>query len=251
MTVITSPSNPHIKELALLRQRRHRNEQRRFLVEGAREVSRASAAGIELAEILCCPALGGSVIVPGPVTEVSEAAFRKVSSRRHPDGILAVACCFDVSEQRLEGTDLVIVAEQMEKPGNIGAMLRTADAAGAGMFLADAVADVFNPNVVRASQGSLFSVPIAVADARAARRWLEGHMQILVASPGAQRPLWDVDLTRPTAVVVGAEHAGVSAHWAGADAISIPMTGSADSLNASVAAAVVLFEAVRQRTSRR
>lgn len=250
MVTITSPANPHIKELAKLLQRRRRDAERRFLVEGMREVVRAAEAGVAFEEILYAPSLGGSVIVPGPVTEVSEAAFRKLSVRRHPDGVVAVAPFFDRSLQVLEGHDLVLVAEGMEKPGNLGAMLRTADACGAGVLVADPVADVFNPNVVRASQGSLFAVPVAVAEGAEARSWLEGQrLQLVVATPTATQPYWHVDLTRPTAVVIGAEHAGVSETWAGAAEVSIPMRGVADSLNASVAAAIVLYEAARQRAS--
>lgn len=247
MVTITSPANPHIKELAKLLRRKNRDEQRRFLVEGRREVARAGEAGVVFDEILFSPELGGSVIVPGPVTEVSAAAFHKLSVRRHPDGVVAVAPFFDTALDVLIGTDLLLVAEGMEKPGNLGAMLRTADGCGAGILVADPVADVYNPNVIRASQGALFSVPAAVAEATAARAWVDERMQLVVATPSARRPYWELDLTRPTAVVIGAEHAGVTDAWSGGVEVAIPMRGGADSLNASVAAAVLLYEAVRQR----
>lgn len=247
MTTIDSPANPTIRRLARLLDRRHRDAERRFIVEGRRECARALAAGIEVEMALVAPALGGEFPPGVEAVTLSEAAFRKVSVRRNPDGLALVAATFPTALERVAGLTLLLVAEGTEKPGNIGAMVRTADAAGAGVILASAIADPFNPNVIRASQGAIFSVPIAVAAADEARTWLEDRVQILVASPSGRMPYWDVDLIEPTAVVVGAEHAGVSDVWDGAPAAHIPMVGSSDSLNASVAAAIVLFEAVRQR----
>jgi TrmH family RNA methyltransferase len=246
---IESPANPRIRALARLLDRRHRDLEGRFLVEGRREVEMAIAAGLDIETALVAPDLGAEPPPEVDAIRLSEAAFRKISVRQNPDGYAVVAARFGTGLARVEGSSLVLVAEGMEKPGNIGAMMRTADAAGAGILLASAVADVFNPNVVRASRGSLFSIPVAVAGAEDARSWLEQRVAIVVASPQASDPYWSVDMTPPTAIVVGAEHAGVSSVWDGLPAVTIPMVGAADSLNASVAAALLLFEAVRQRTT--
>jgi len=183
------------------------------------------------------------------MTTVSAMAFEKLSMRQNPDGIVVVAAA------RLPNLDaidrsLVLVAEAIEKPGNLGAMFRTADATGAALLIADPTVDVFNPNVVRASQGALFSVPFAVVDAATAVRWTGAHGPVYVMMPGAAVDLWHTDFSGPVSIVVGSEHAGVSAAWKGVGTpIGIPMAGAADSLNASVSAAVVLYEAVRRRTA--
>ena len=146
---------------------------------------------------------------------------------------------------------LWLVAASVEKPGNLGAMLRTADAAGAaGVLVADAATDPFNPNVVRASVGTLFSVPLAVASAEDVRAWLATHgIRVVATSPDAPSDYATADLTGPVAIVVGGEHGGLGADWLGAgETVRIPMAGQADSINAAMAAAVLLFEARRQRT---
>lgn len=209
----------------------------------------AMAAGLDIEVALVATDLGALAPAGVDVLELSPAAFRKLSVRNNPDGLAVVAARIGTDVERLAGVSLVLVAEGMEKPGNIGAMMRTADAAGAGVLLASAVADVFNPNVIRASQGALFTVPVAVADAAEARSWLEERIAVVVATPQASGPYWDFDLSGPTAIVVGAEHEGISPVWDDLPAVRIPMVGAADSLNASVAAAVLLFEAVRQRAA--
>jgi TrmH family RNA methyltransferase len=256
---ITSPSNPRIRDLATLHKRREREARGRFLVEGAREISRGLSAGITFVEIVACPELESApqesvrlrASAAGvPVTLVSERAFTKVSRRQNPDGLVAVAASFPVSLASLDPRPgLVLIAEATEKPGNLGAMLRTADATGAALIAAGGGVDVFNPNVVRASQGAVFSVPLAVAEAPEAASWIAGIGTVAVATPDADRPYWDFDMTGPTAIVVGSEHAGVSPAWQEIGTpIQIPMAGQADSLNTSVAAAVLLYEAVRQRS---
>ncbi len=186
------------------------------------------------------------------VLEVGDAAFRKIAYRRHPDGILAVARrrSPDLAELTLGADPLVLVAEGIEKPGNIGAMLRSADGAGAtAVIVADPATDVTNPNVVRASQGALFTVATAVADAAATRRYLiDAGVRLIAAHPSATSPPWEIDLTGPIGLIVGSEHDGLSGAWEGIEQVAIPMRGSADSLNASTAAAVLLYEALRQRS---
>lgn len=187
-----------------------------------------------------------------PVLRLGEAAFRKIAYRRHPDGVLAVAVARATVLDSLDLPDdpLVLVVEGIEKPGNLGAMLRTADGAGVdAVVVADPATDPYNPNVVRASQGALFTVPLAVAGADATARWLKAQsLRVVSASPGAGTPPWQIDLVGGVAVVIGSEHAGLSPTWGDAATVGIPMRGAADSLNAATAAAVLLYEAMRQRS---
>lgn len=261
---ITSPQNPRVKELVRLRDRRHRDRSGSFLIEGYRELSRAVEAGVTLHTLFLCPELflGGNepdlatraAAAGAEVVELSEAAFRKVSYRDRPEGLLAVAKQFDSGLGRLAlgAKPLLLVVESIEKPGNLGTMLRTADAAGVtGVVVADPTTDPFNPNVVRASLGTLFTVPLAVASTPETLRWLgTAGVEVVATTPDADLLLWQAKLTGSAAVVVGSEQYGLSEHWLGAahTRVRIPMAGSADSLNAAVAAAVVLFEAVRQRS---
>jgi TrmH family RNA methyltransferase len=254
---IESPSNRRILETARLKKRRERRARGRFLVEGTREIERALEAGATIHDVYLCPdlapgdttALAERVAGSGArLVTVSAMAFEKLSVRQNPDGIVAIAATWSPDPDGLD-RDLVLVAEAIEKPGNLGAMLRTADATGAALLIADPTVDVFNPNVVRASQGALFSVPFAVMDAAAAVIWAGAHGPVYVATPDASTVYWDEDLSGPLSIVIGSEHAGVSAAWDGVGTpVRIPMAGAADSLNASVSAAVMLYEAVRQRT---
>lgn len=260
--MITSTANPRVKALAGLGRRSERDRLHRFPAEGARIVERALDAGWDIQEIVVAPTLATSDAMAVarsaaahrlPVLEVGEAAFRKIAYRRHPDGVLAVVATRDTTLDALDLPErpLVLVVEGIEKPGNLGAMLRTADGVGVeAVVVADPATDVYNPNVVRASQGAVFTVPLAVAEAGAAAAWLSAHhIRVVAAAPGADSPPWQVDLAGAVAVVVGSEHAGLSATWAGCDdVVGIPMRGTADSLNAATAAAVLLYEALRQRS---
>ena len=260
---IVSAANDRIKALVRLRDRRERDAVRRFLIEGHRELARALDAEITLETLFTCPELhlgvndarlvtraadGGAEIVT-----VAEAPFRKASYRDRPEGLLAVAEQFDIGIGRLDlsGTPLLLVAEGIEKPGNLGTMLRTAEAAGAsGVIVADQTTDPFNPNVVRASLGTLFTVPLAVTSTDEAIAALHRAGVVIVATtPAGDTAHFATDLTRPTAIVVGSEQYGLSARWLEtADVrVVIPMPGSVDSLNAAMAAGIVLFEALRQR----
>ncbi|MEX1208887.1 MAG: RNA methyltransferase [Acidimicrobiia bacterium] len=260
---ITSPSNPRIKALVRLRNRRERDRSGRFLVEGYRELSRALGAGIVLDELYVAPGLflghnEAALVAQAAATgteiiDVADAAFARASYRDRPEGLIAVARQFPaaISDVDLSGNPLILVVEGIEKPGNLGTMLRTADAAGAtAVIVADPSTDPFNPNVVRASLGTLFTVPIAVTDSVAAIDWLRANrVQVLAATPLGAMPHHSVDLTGPTALVVGSEQYGLSDAWleAADSRIVIRMPGSVDSLNAAMAAGILLFEAVRQR----
>lgn len=259
---ITSPQNDRVKDLVRLRDRRHRDRTGTFPIEGTRETERALEAGVEIRVAYVCPELfhteartvaarleGAGV----PVVELAEPAFRKSSYRDAPDGILAVASAWSIRLHDLElpADPLLLVIDGLEKPGNVGALLRTADAAAAtAVFLTGAGTDVFNPNVIRASMGSVFARPVVPAETRdLAAYFAERVVRVVATSPDADRAFWDADLRGPTAVVVGSEHRGLEADWLGtADLrVRIPMGGMADSLNVSTAGALLLYEALRQR----
>ena len=260
--MLTSVRNPRVKDVVKLRNRRHRDRERRFVVEGARELSCAADSGLTLATLYYCEELladgGRSVVERIAATEAdcqrtNRTVFERMSYRQTPDGVLGVAPMPDLELGRLPETDdaLWLVAAGIEKPGNLGAMLRTADAAGvAGMVVADPATDVFNPNVVRASMGTLFSVPVAVGSASDVRHWLEARrIRIVAARPDAVVAYTEADLSGAVAIVVGSEHQGLGNAWSapGTEAVRIPMSGRADSINAAMAATVLLFEARRQR----
>ena len=261
--MIRSTSNPRVKNLVRLRQRRHRRRQGHFIIEGGREIARAMKCGLSLAELYFAPEFFKDQAAPHRVDEarkggarvwgLSPEAFSKVSYRQHPDGLLAVAPVWDTGIERIALSDrpLLLVAEGVEKPGNLGSLMRTADAAGIdAVVLTDAGADIFNPHVVRTSQGALFSVPVAVTEPEAAISWMRRHdIAVQVTSTAGKFAPWDIDFTAPSAIVVGSEKDGLSDAWIQATdmQIRIPMAGMSDSLNLSAAAAVVIYEAVRQR----
>jgi TrmH family RNA methyltransferase len=257
---IISPGNPRIKHLVKLRDdKKTRKNDGLMLVEGYDEIQLALSAGHTPQTLLSAPEIVSRQLVV-PSTEnltVSRAAFEKISYRENPDGWLAVFPIPQTTFESLESagprveTPLIIVAESIEKPGNLGAILRTADAAGVdALLVCDARADAWNPNVVRASRGAVFSVPIVECDTASAWEWLKGRgMRLVAASPAGDEIYSNVDLRPPTAVVVGTEDKGLSDFWMrNADVkVKIPMMGKVNSLNVSVSTALILYEAVRQR----
>jgi TrmH family RNA methyltransferase len=261
--IITSLQNPRLKRLVRLRERRGRDEEGAFLIEGYREVRRALEKGVPLAEVYYAPDwfLGGNerallaqAEAAGTVLlELSKDAFAKVAYRERPDGILAVAAQWrrSLDSLALPAVPFLLVVEAIEKPGNLGTILRGADAAGChAVIVCDPVTDLFNPNVVRASTGVLFSVPCVVAESAAVSAWLKGRRVRAVATTPAAATLYtEADLRGPLAVIMGSEQYGLSEFWLrSADAsVRIPMAGQADSLNVAMAALITLFEAVRQR----
>jgi len=259
---INSPANPRIKQLVALRRRRGRDKAGGTLVEGQAEIGLALAAGVAPRELYYCPELAapGSLAITAQaasagaeIIRVSRPVFEKISYREGPDGWLAVvpAVLDRLDRLRLTARPLVLVCAGLEKPGNLGAILRTADAAGLdAVIAADPVTDWANPNVVRASKGTVFSVPVASASTQEALAWISDHgLQIVAATPDARQLVTEADLTGPTAIAVGAEQAGLSEEWLKrADVrVRIPMFGLADSLNVSTSAAIISYEAVRQR----
>jgi len=261
--IITSLQNPRLKRLVRLRDRRPRDEERAFLVEGYREVRRALEKKVRLDELYFSrdwflgenePALIAEAEAAGAkLFELSKDAFAKVAYRERPDGILAVAPQWrrTLADIALPDNPFILVVEAIEKPGNLGTILRSADAAGCdALVVCDPVTDLFNPNVVRASTGVLFSVPCVVEDGARVLAWLrERGIRTVATTPSAERVYSDADLRGPLAIIMGSEQYGLSEFWLTNSDLSvrIPMAGQADSLNVAMAALITLFEAVRQR----
>lgn len=261
---ITSAANPRLKALATLRRRRGREQTGQTLVEGYDELGLALSAGVRPATLFLCadlmadPAAQQDVVdaaaeVGSEVITLSRAAFEKVAYREGADGFLAVVPAVFARPDDLDLPDrpLLLVAEGVEKPGNLGAMLRTADAAGVDAFVAaDPVTDWGNPNVVRASKGTVFSVPVAADSTTATLGWLSARAVRLVATtPDTDTLHTEVDLTGPIAIAVGTEKTGLTDEVLDAADVKvrIPMSGKVNSLNVATSAAIVLYEAVRQR----
>jgi TrmH family RNA methyltransferase len=261
---ITSSSNDRLKAVRRLGRARRRGDGT-FLVEGHRNVRAALEAGAAVRELFAAPELFLGPDDPDLVAlaeargarvyEVGGAAFRTLSGQIRPDGLTAVVERRPTSLARLDLPEhpLLLVAESIERPGNLGTIVRTACAAGAdALIVCDPVTDVFHPEVVRGSAGALFNTELATATTDAAVAWLrERAIPIVVTSPRGPRPYWESIRVGRAALVVGSERHGVSARWlaSAAEVVSIPMPGPADSLNVAVAAGIVLFEAARRRAS--
>jgi TrmH family RNA methyltransferase len=262
---ITSLQNPRVKQLVKLRDRRPRDEAGVFLVEGYREVRRALEKHVNLQELYFSPewflgenepALIAEAEAAGAkLFELTKDAFAKVAYRERPDGLLAVAPQWkrSLADLTLPAAPFLLVVEAIEKPGNLGTILRSADAAGChAVIVCDPVTDIFNPNVVRASTGVLFSVPLVVDESANVLAWLrERGVRTIATTPSAQTLYTAADLRGPLAVVMGSEQYGLSEFWLKqADLpVRIPMAGQADSLNVAMATIITLFEAVRQRST--
>jgi len=265
--IITSPANARLKSLVALRRRRAREDAGLTLIEGYAELSLALDAGVVPRTVFHCPELMldptaqqdvvRRVQAMGSETQrLGRAAFEKVAYREGPDGFLAVVdsvvrSCADL---RVGPAPLALICQGVEKPGNLGAMLRTADAAGVeAVVAADPVTDWGNPNLVRASKGTVFSVPVASDSTAVTLKWLSDNGIALAATtPDTDLDYTDVDYTGPIAIAVGAEKYGLTDEILAAAAykIRIPMAGRANSLNVAASAAIVIYEAVRQRRGR-
>jgi RNA methyltransferase, TrmH family len=264
--MITSLQNPRVKDAIHLRNARHRQQHKRIIIDGVRELARAIQAGVRMVEIFICEALlvsdeARSLLIAletcgGEILPVSEAVFQKMAFGNRTEGVLGVAEMPQITLQDLvlpEKTSLVAVLEGVEKPGNVGAVLRSADAAGvSALILADARTDLYNPNAIRASLGTIFTVPVCEGSSDDVLAWLrENNISIVAARVDGSMPYTQIDYRRPTAVVLGSEAAGLSSAWSDLDitAVRLPMLGTADSLNVSAAAAVIFYEALRQRSN--
>jgi RNA methyltransferase, TrmH family len=262
---ITSPTNDRVKAAVRLRDRRARDETGLTIVDGPRELLRALDRGIEVVEAFVCPNLIRSpdadaaihrlAATAVTVREASEAVLAKIAFGDRSDGVVAIVRSpgTELSSLALPPDPLLVVVEGVEKPGNLGAILRTADGAGAhGLIAADARTDLFNPNAIRASLGTIFTISLAAASTTATLDWLSTHAVTPVAARvDAPTSYLEAPLTGPVAIVLGSEAGGLSDAWDDPRVVPvrIPMLGQADSLNVSVAAAILLFEAVRQRTT--
>ncbi|NCG09138.1 MAG: RNA methyltransferase [Verrucomicrobia bacterium] len=263
---IQSRHNEQIKNLVKLRERKHRERQERFLVEGLRELSHALDAGYAIECLYYCPEHFPSEAhaefirarrhsEQPTLIRLSSEAFEKASLREGPDGIVAVGQqqSHALAELELPKNPLLLILEGIEKPGNLGAILRSADGAGAdAVILVDCVLDLYNPNAIRSSQGLLFALPLVTAEREPLKEWLAEHkIRTYATTPAATKKHWDCDYNQATALLLGSEQSGLSDSWIqNADqTILIPMAGQADSLNVAATAAVCLYEARRQRQS--
>lgn len=240
--------NPRVKAVARLRRARERRASGLFVAEGPREVQRAIDAGLTVRETFLAPELlpDWPHADDGPTTRVSAKVLAKMSYRAEPEGVLAIV---EAPQRRPPANPtLVLIAVGVEKPGNLGALARSADAAGVeALLVAESRSDPWNPNAIRASTGAVFTLPIAETTLDEVRALT---LQKVAGVVDAETPHTAASLTEPTALIVGAEDKGLDQRWrSAADVlVSIPMHGTtADSLNTSTAAAILLYEAVRQR----
>ncbi|MBQ9363868.1 MAG: RNA methyltransferase [Bacteroidaceae bacterium] len=257
---ITSTQNPKIKALLALQQKSsERRSQGLFVVEGQRELQHCIHAGLEIVTLFHCPDLLPILPIKNiPITyEVAKPVYEKIAYRGSTEGIIAVvkAPLLQLSSLQLPHNPLIIVLESVEKPGNLGAILRSADAAGAdAVIVCDPMTDLYNPNLIRSSIGAVFTVPCVTCSSDECIRFLKEHsIQILTAQLQDSHLYYNTDMTQGTAIVMGTESTGLTEQWRqAADAhIRIPMLGKLDSLNVSVSAAILMFEAIRQREQKK
>ena len=257
---ITSARNERIRQVLELQEKsRTRRALGLFVVEGRRELEHCLEAGYELDSVFWCPEilpeLPQELIGDVPVSELTAELYGKIAYRGGTEGLVArvKARPHTLEDLTLKDNPLIVVLESVEKPGNLGAVFRSADAAGAdAVIICDPLTDLYNPNLIRSSIGGVFTAQSAVCDSASAISWLKARgMKILTAQLQDSSWYYDVDMKGGTAIVIGTEATGLTEQWReAADAhIRIPMLGALDSLNASVSAAILLFEAVRQRNS--
>lgn len=265
MRHVSSPKNAEVRALLKLRERRTRDQEGVFLIEGRREIERAVQAGITIRTLYFCLEMSAPAgmrqlqreleLLGTDTVSLSPAAFTRLSLRENPDGALALAETWHLRPEdlNLPKEPLLLVVDGAEKPGNLGALLRTADSAGAdAVFLTGGGTDLFNPNVVRASMGSLFACPVTHVEADTLVAWLRRRrFRIFATSPAAHQTYWNADLRGGCALVLGAEHAGLPMAWLeeADELLSVPLHGLADSLNVATTGALLLYEALRQRSS--
>jgi TrmH family RNA methyltransferase len=256
---IVSLQNPKVKYIVKLREdKRQRQRDGVILVEGYDELTLALGSGLKPQTLLTAPELVSRPIdIPNAeITTVSRAVFEKMSYRDNPDGWMGIFPTpkRSLDDLKLSASPLVIVAESVEKPGNLGAILRTADAAHVdAVIVCDPRVDLWNPNVIRASRGAVFAVPTIEAESSTALAWLRlRKMRVLAATPSAEELYTNINLSEPIAIAVGTEDEGLTDYWMqNADIkVKIPMLGTVNSLNVSIATALIVYESVRQRNSK-
>lgn len=257
--MIKSTTNPKIKNIIKLRKVRERRKQGLVIVEGYKEVMMAARNGYIVDELYYCSdylktGINIDMIPSDFKLEFSPKAFSHIVLRENPDGVLAVvkSKTNKLSEIKLSKNPLLLILEAVEKPGNLGAILRTADAVQVdGVIICESKTDVYNPNVIRASLGTVFSVPLAVINNNEALEYLQKNkINILAATPDAKEKYFNMNLKKPSAILFGTEHEGLSDFWLenANTKILIPMKGQINSLNVSVSAALMSYEVLKQRT---
>lgn len=257
--ILSSAQNPKVKKVIALQQKSsERRKEGLFVVEGQRELSHCLDAGYELDTVFLCPSLWVDSFIDNlkitcPCFEVTPNVYEKMAYRGGTEGVLALvkARKLILEDLVLPDKPLIVVLESVEKPGNLGAILRSADASAAdAVIVCDPLTDVYNPNLIRSSIGAIFSVPCVACSSAECIHFLKSHgIRILTAQLQDSHLYYDTDMRSGTAIVMGTESTGLTQQWReAADAhIRIPMLGRLDSLNVSVSAAILLFEAVRQR----
>lgn len=262
--LITSLQNSRVKNLVKLRDRRARNQQGLFLAEGYRAISRALEKQVIPTEVYFCrdcflgenedALLAQARDAGATLFELSQHAFEKVAYRERPEGLLAVIKQWSntLDDIKLSSPPFLLIVEAIEKPGNLGTILRSADAAGVdAVICCDSVTDLFNPNAVRSSTGVLFSMPTVTASTEDVITWIKAKgIRTAATTPHTDTVYTDTDLRGPLAIVMGSEQFGLSEKWLSQcdTKVLIPMAGQADSLNVAMATLITLFEAVRQRS---
>jgi TrmH family RNA methyltransferase len=256
---ITSTQNPKIKSLLALEKPRERRKQQLFMIEGKKELSLALKAGYKIGNVFFCDEIiqpeeiGQHLIEDKLLIPVSKEVFDKIAVRENSGGVIAVAemKVHSLDQIALSKNPLLLILEGVEKPGNLGAILRTADAAGVdAVIICDPQTDFYNPNIIRSSIGCIFTKQVAAASSEDTLQWLKkNNIAVLCTYLEASKPYHTIDYTKPSAIVMGTESTGLTEIWTkNANAnIIIPMQGAIDSMNVSTAAAVVVFEARRQR----
>jgi TrmH family RNA methyltransferase len=250
---ITSTNNPLVKQTVRLYEASERTTTGLLLIEGVRELTLALKHGMQLEHIFHCPEILREIpAVTCPITTVNKTVFEKLTFRGSTGGLLAIARQPQkkLVDLKLSKNPLIIVMERMEKPGNIGAILRTANAAGVdAVLVCDAITDLYNPNTVRSSLGAIFATPTVSCTSLEAKEFLtKQHISIIATTPHTTKKYTDIDYRQPVAIAIGAEKDGLPDLWLkNSIPVLIPMSGEVDSLNASVSAAVLIYEAVRQR----
>ncbi|MCX6272861.1 MAG: RNA methyltransferase [Bacteroidetes bacterium] len=258
--LITSPTNPKVKSLIKLGKGRGKDRKELFVFEGVKEIELALKAGIEIHSFFYCRDIVEAEVLDGFIDpevayEIAPAIFSKVAYRESTGGMLVVGRSkyLGLEEVKLGRIPLVLVLESVEKPGNLGGILRTADAAGVdAVLLCDPLTDLFNPNIIRSSLGTIFTVQVVTCASEEAIQWLrQKGIRICSTDLNTDYYYHQVDYTAPTAIVMGTEHDGLSQRWLSVadQKIKIPMLGVIDSLNVSTSAAILVFEAKRQRNS--
>lgn len=260
--MITSRNNPRIKNIVKLRKASERKKQNLIIIEGEREIIRAVKSGFILETLFICPAIANTFFLDQlseshsrqyEMEEVTKDVFDKIAYREGSDGLMALAIpkSTKLSDIHLKANPLIIILEAVEKPGNLGAVLRTADAANVdAVIICDPKTDVWNPNTIRSSIGCVFTTQVATCTNDEAFAWLrKNNITSFATSLEASDHYLKSDFTKPSAIVMGTEATGLSDNWTqnSDHRIIIPMRGIADSLNVSTSTAIVVFEALRQR----